>query len=53
MFFYVIKGLLDSFFQKDYLDPCVYGNIVDKSVNFNVNGNNDEKFNHHFKDLNP
>jgi hypothetical protein len=51
--FNVVRGLFDFLIQKDYFNPCAYGDDVDEEVNFNVNGDDDDEINHHFKDLNP
>jgi len=48
---HVVRGLFDSRVQKDYLNPYAYGDIIDEEVNLYVNGDNNEKINHHFKDL--
>ncbi len=44
-------GLFNSLIEEDYLDPYIYGNDVDEELDFNVNGDVDEKINHHFKNL--
>jgi hypothetical protein len=37
--------------EKDYLDFCVYGDDANEKLDFNVDGDDDEEINHHFKDL--
>ncbi len=45
-------GLFNKLIEENYLDPCVYGDDDDDhELDFNVNGDVDEKINHHFKDL--
>jgi hypothetical protein len=53
LIFNVVRGIFDFLIQEDYFDPCAYGNDVDEEVNFNVDGDDDDEINHHFKDLNP
>jgi hypothetical protein len=45
-------GLFNSLVEKNYLHPCAYGNNVDEKLHFDVEGDDDEKINHCFKDLN-
>ncbi len=45
------EGLFNKLIEKDYLDPCVYGDDEDDELDFNVNGDDDENINHYFKDL--
>jgi hypothetical protein len=45
-------GVFNSFIEKDYFHLCVYGDNVDEELYFDVNGDDDEKINHCFKDLN-
>ncbi len=45
------EGLFNSLIQEDYFDLCVCGDDADKELDFNVNGDDYEKINHHFKDL--
>jgi hypothetical protein len=47
----VVGSLFNSFVQEDYFNPCTYGNNVDEEVIFDLDGDNDEKINHCFKDL--
>jgi len=37
---------------KNYFDPCTYGEDGDEELNFDIDGDDDEKINHCFKDLN-
>jgi hypothetical protein len=49
---YEIKeGLFNLLVKEDYLDPCIYGENDDEELNFDIDGDDDEKINHHFKDL--
>jgi hypothetical protein len=47
----VVGSLFNSFVQEDYFDLCAYGNNVDEEVDFDVDGDNDEKINYRFKDF--
>jgi len=38
--------------KDNYLDPCTYGEYGDEELNLVINGDDDEKINHCFKDLN-
>jgi hypothetical protein len=44
-------GLFNSFIKKYYLDICIYGDDANEKLDFNVDGDDDEEINHHFKDL--
>ncbi len=47
-----VKGdPFNSFVEEDYHDPCVYGGNVDEELDLDVDGDNDKKIKHHFKDL--
>ncbi len=37
--------------EEDYHDPCVYGGNVDEELDLDVDGDNDKKIKHHFKNL--
>jgi hypothetical protein len=37
--------------KEDYIDPCTYGEDGDEELNLDIDGDNDEKINHHFKDV--
>jgi hypothetical protein len=49
--FDVVGSLFDLFVQEDYFDPCTYGNNANEEVDFDVDGDNDEKINCRFKDF--
>ncbi len=39
--------------KEDYLDPCTYEEDGDEELTFDIDGDDDEKINHCFTDLNP
>lgn len=45
------RGLFNLLIEEDYFDLCVYGDDADEELDFNVDGDDDEEINHHFKDL--
>ncbi len=43
--FDIVEGLFNFLVQKDYLDPCAYGETIDKEMNFDVDCDDDTEIN--------